>query len=44
MSEDLGLNDGLRFEKMAFYQSFALLDRKEGMNAFIEKREPKFIH
>lgn len=33
------LAEGLRFERRVFHASFALEDRKEGMAAFVEKRE-----
>lgn len=36
------LKEGLSFERRLFHSSFALEDRKEGMQAFIEKREAKF--
>ncbi|KAK9883083.1 hypothetical protein WA026_001285 [Henosepilachna vigintioctopunctata] len=36
------LNQGLKFEKKAFYGTFATQDRKEGMSAFIEKRKANF--
>ncbi|KAF6203364.1 hypothetical protein GE061_003783 [Apolygus lucorum] len=36
------LQEGLRFEKRAFYATFATDDRKEGMTAFTEKRAPNF--
>uniref|UniRef100_A0A069DYG6 Probable enoyl-CoA hydratase, mitochondrial n=1 Tax=Panstrongylus megistus TaxID=65343 RepID=A0A069DYG6_9HEMI len=36
------LQEGLRFEKRAFYATFATDDRKEGMSAFVEKRAPNF--
>jgi hypothetical protein len=32
----------LKYEKIAFYSTFATVDRREGMTAFIEKREPKW--
>ncbi|WP_114416911.1 enoyl-CoA hydratase [Marinospirillum perlucidum] len=38
------LSAGLRFERRAFQSSFAFEDRKEGMQAFVEKRKPKFKH
>ncbi len=40
-----GLNcgkEGLRIEEMAFCMLFGTVDQKEGMNAFLEKRKPKF--
>ncbi|MEV7548614.1 enoyl-CoA hydratase [Amycolatopsis sp. NPDC089917] len=39
-----GLADGLRFERRLFHGTFATQDQKEGMAAFTEKREPKFLH
>ena len=39
-AENLSLKDGLQFEKKVFYSTFALKDRSEGMNAFVEKRKP----
>ena len=39
-----GLADGLDYEKRLFHSCFALADQKEGMAAFIEKREPNFEH
>ena len=36
------LSEGLRFERRAFYALFATEDQKEGMQAFIDKREPNF--
>ncbi len=36
------LSEGIRFERRVFHSLFSTEDQKEGMNAFIEKREPKF--
>jgi enoyl-CoA hydratase len=36
------LAEGLRFERRVFHSMFALADQKEGMAAFVEKREPDF--
>ena len=36
------LEEGIRFEKAIFYSTFATEDQKEGMAAFIAKREPSF--
>jgi enoyl-CoA hydratase len=34
------LAEGIRFERRMFHASFAMVDRKEGMAAFVEKRKP----
>ncbi len=36
------LQQGLLFERRVFYSTFATDDRKEGMEAFVEKRTPNF--
>ena len=36
------LSEGIRFERRVFYATFASEDRREGMQAFIEKRTPNF--
>jgi enoyl-CoA hydratase len=36
------LSEGLLFERRLFHALFATQDRKEGMAAFLEKREPQF--
>jgi enoyl-CoA hydratase len=41
-SQEVGLADGLAFEKRLFHAMFATEDRREGMEAFLEKREPQF--
>lgn len=43
-SFDLSLQEGLRFERRIFHSMFALDDQKEGMQAFIEKRQPEWQH
>jgi enoyl-CoA hydratase len=37
-----GLNDGMHFERRLFHALFATKDQKEGMSAFLEKRDPEF--
>ena len=39
---EVGLKEGLDYEKQVFWSTFATEDRKEGMSAFVEKRKPKF--
>jgi len=36
------LDEGLAFERKNFYLTFASVDQKEGMSAFIEKRKPSY--
>jgi len=36
------LAEGLRFERRVFHSMFAFEDQKEGMAAFVEKRQPNF--
>ena len=36
------MTEGLLFERRAFQGLFATEDQKEGMSAFLEKREPQF--
>jgi enoyl-CoA hydratase/carnithine racemase len=43
-SQELSLQEGLRLERRLFHALFATADQKEGMKAFLEKREPKFTH
>jgi enoyl-CoA hydratase/carnithine racemase len=43
-SQELSLQEGLRFERRLFHSLFATADQKEGMNAFLEKRPPNFTH
>ena len=39
-----GLTDGVMFERRLFHGLFATADQKEGMDAFLNKRAPKFIN
>ena len=36
------LGNGIRFERRVFHATFATEDQKEGMSAFVEKRDPQF--
>ncbi|NBA97696.1 enoyl-CoA hydratase [Pseudomonas sp. R5(2019)] len=39
---EVSLSEGVRFERRVFHAAFAMQDQKEGMAAFIAKREAKF--
>ena len=39
-----GLADGVSFERRLFHSLFATADQKEGMDAFVNKRKPRFVH
>jgi enoyl-CoA hydratase len=41
-SQEVGLGQGLRLERQLFYSLFSTEDQKEGMDAFLSKRQPKF--
>ncbi|MFD1913694.1 enoyl-CoA hydratase [Halodurantibacterium flavum] len=41
-SQEMPLREGLLFERRLFHALFATEDQKEGMDAFLEKREPQF--
>ncbi len=41
-SYETTLNEGLLYERRVFHSLFATEDQKEGMQAFLEKREPQF--
>lgn len=41
---EVSLSEGIRFERRVFHSAFATEDQKEGMAAFIEKRDPLFKH
>jgi len=36
------LSEGIRYERRLFHSTFALADQKEGMQAFVDKRAPRF--
>ena len=38
------LAEGMRFERRMFFSTFALDDRREGMEAFVAKRAPEWRH
>ena len=39
---EVNLAEGVRFERRVFHALFATQDQKEGMAAFVEKREAQF--
>ena len=41
-SYETTLAEGIRFERRVFFAMFATEDQKEGMEAFVEKRSPRF--
>lgn len=43
-SQEVSLEEGLRFERRLFQSLFAFEDQKEGMAAFVEKRAAQFKH
>ena len=43
-TQEMPLTEGVRFERRVFHALFATRDQKEGMAAFIEKRDPNFVH
>jgi enoyl-CoA hydratase len=43
-AEEIGLSEGVRFERRVFQSLFATADQKEGMDAFMAKRPPAFGH
>jgi len=43
-SYETTLSEGVRFERRLFHSMFAMDDQKEGMDAFIDKREAQFTN
>jgi enoyl-CoA hydratase len=43
-AQEIPLTEGIRFERRLFHALFATKDQKDGMAAFVEKREPWFSH
>eukprot|EP00921_Rhytidocystis_pertsovi_P026007 GHVQ01041992.1.p1 GENE.GHVQ01041992.1~~GHVQ01041992.1.p1 ORF type:complete len:257 (+),score=35.74 GHVQ01041992.1:248-1018(+) len=43
-SFETSLEEGLLFERRAFHSTFATADRTEGMQAFVDKRQPRWTH
>ena len=41
-AQEVGLRDGLLFERRSYHALWATADQREGMAAFLEKREPDF--
>lgn len=42
--DELSLSQGIQFERRTFHALFSSHDQKEGMTAFVEKRDPDFKH
>ncbi|PHH52241.1 putative enoyl-CoA hydratase, mitochondrial [Ceratocystis fimbriata CBS 114723] len=43
-SQDLGLRDGVEFERKIFHALFGSKDQKIGMQAFAAKQKPEWVH
>lgn len=44
IAEEVSLAEGLRYERALFHATWALADRREGFQAFSEKRKPAWNH
>jgi enoyl-CoA hydratase len=41
---ETSLAEGVHFERRLFHSTFAMSDQREGMTAFVDKRQPRFEH
>jgi len=41
-ANESSLQNGMQYEQQNFYATFALSDQKEGMQSFLEKRQPNW--
>lgn len=44
VAEELGLSDGVKFERRVFHALFGTKDQKIGMGAFVKKEKPEWTH
>lgn len=43
-SQELGVRDGVEYERRVFHSLFGSEDQKIGMKAFAEKKKPEWAH
>ena len=43
-SQEVGLRDGLEYERKVFHGLFGSRDQKIGMGAFVKKERPEWVH